>query len=419
MAGQGGPAVATPRENPLTSAMRLLGVRLPQPEPAATRRPWTDMPGSTPRPIADNILGALTDFPRGMITGGAQQPGPSWENFGAAVAAAMPFLAVARVPREASRQLVQRLAASWGGKGMPLPVTEAVEGLATRFPRMLSHIESIEPLSPTASPGTLGVFNAAEDGVPRIGSIQVDPGLRTAAIQDVLVHELTHGGQALRAADRGLEFQPMYAAKRQQHGYYNNPFEVRARIAENNQSLRESGILPNPRERMDTARMWAGDQTLPGPDTVFSSGPSKMDLQAPPAALEIVPASPQQFAQGVGSLNKRARAMTSVYSPEELSQMQLYMVNGANAGYALKNGDELVNVFNNGGMATFGRGQEIVADAVRRGARRLDCFDGDLVRFYEQNGFRVVRREPNWTPGEPDVVFMEWTGGQPNPTAAR
>ena len=41
------------------------------------------------------------------------------------------------------------------------------------------------------------------------------------------------------------------------------------------------------------------------------------------------------------------------------------------------------------------------------GAVRLNCFDGDLVGLYSQFGFKVVTREPNWTPGGPDVVTME------------
>lgn len=54
-----------------------------------------------------------------------------------------------------------------------------------------------------------------------------------------------------------------------------------------------------------------------------------------------------------------------------------------------------------------GRGDLLVSDAVRRaGADTLDCFDGYLPTLYARHGFRETRRETNWTPGGPDVVYM-------------
>lgn len=53
-----------------------------------------------------------------------------------------------------------------------------------------------------------------------------------------------------------------------------------------------------------------------------------------------------------------------------------------------------------------GRGDALVASAILHGARTLDCFDGYLPTLYARHGFRVIRREANWTPGGPDVVFM-------------
>jgi hypothetical protein len=73
----------------LAALLKMLGVQMPPPVPQADRQPWQDMPGSQPRPVADAVLGALTDFPKGMVTGGAAQPGPSWENAGAVAAAVM------------------------------------------------------------------------------------------------------------------------------------------------------------------------------------------------------------------------------------------------------------------------------------------------------------------------------------------
>jgi hypothetical protein len=48
----------------------------------------------------------------------------------------------------------------------------------------------------------------------------------------------------------------------------------------------------------------------------------------------------------------------------------------------------------------------MVQSAIERGASKLDCFDGFLPAYYERFGFVETERVPNWTPGEPDVVFM-------------
>jgi hypothetical protein len=54
-----------------------------------------------------------------------------------------------------------------------------------------------------------------------------------------------------------------------------------------------------------------------------------------------------------------------------------------------------------------GRGTELVWDAVNhKGASKLDCFDGYLPEYYKRFGFVETERVANWTPGEPDVVFM-------------
>lgn len=72
------------------------------------------------------------------------------------------------------------------------------------------------------------------------------------------------------------------------------------------------------------------------------------------------------------------------------------------AGYVIREDGDLTNVF----ATSRGRGDEIVADAVANGAETLDCFDGYLPTLYARHGFRVYRRESNWTPGGPDVVYM-------------
>lgn len=73
------------------------------------------------------------------------------------------------------------------------------------------------------------------------------------------------------------------------------------------------------------------------------------------------------------------------------------------SGYAVREDGDLVSVWS----AVKGRGDELVESALENGATRLDCFDGYLPTFYARHGFYIVHREANWTPGGPDVVFME------------
>lgn len=95
----------------------------------------------------------------------------------------------------------------------------------------------------------------------------------------------------------------------------------------------------------------------------------------------------------------------SVYSVREYEQMQCFLGKNNTAGYCIKDGDELVSVFSTAGSS----GNAIVADAVRRGVNRLDCFAkrapdgtiyGPLVKLYERYGFRVDTTMNSGTPGE-------------------
>lgn len=75
-------------------------------------------------------------------------------------------------------------------------------------------------------------------------------------------------------------------------------------------------------------------------------------------------------------------------------------------GYAIRADGELVYVFS----TVKGKGDDIVASAILNGAVYLDCFDGHLTSLYGRHGFEVVDRVANWTPGQPDVVFMSLPG---------
>lgn len=82
------------------------------------------------------------------------------------------------------------------------------------------------------------------------------------------------------------------------------------------------------------------------------------------------------------------------------------------SGYAVRHDGDLIHKGREGELVYVfslerGRGDALVSSATGHDdATRLDCFDGYLVNLYKKHGFDVVRREPNWTPGSPDVVFM-------------
>lgn len=84
------------------------------------------------------------------------------------------------------------------------------------------------------------------------------------------------------------------------------------------------------------------------------------------------------------------------------SNGQYFLSDDNASGYYVSWDGELCLVFS---MAS-GRGNDLMVAAIESGATNLDCFDGYLPKFYAKHGFVEVKREPNWTAGEPDVVFM-------------
>lgn len=115
------------------------------------------------------------------------------------------------------------------------------------------------------------------------------------------------------------------------------------------------------------------------------------------------PVSVHDFREAIAAAGEArpliAAATTEPYDlPED---GRYYLSTDGQSGFGL-DGTTLVGVFS----TVKGRGGTLVAHALVEGARDLDCFDGHLPAFYARFGFREVRREPNWTPGEPDVVWM-------------
>src|SRR5690242_5796613 len=103
------------------------------------------------------------------------------------------------------------------------------------------------------------------------------------------------------------------------------------------------------------------------------------------------------------------RDMTSPF--EDDGHTEFYLTDDKRSGFALRtfsdlDSTELIYVFS----TERGRGDFLVRAAVDRSRMgcTLDCFDGYLPSLYARHGFVETDREPNWTPGGPDVVFMEY-----------
>ena len=88
---------------------------------------------------------------------------------------------------------------------------------------------------------------------------------------------------------------------------------------------------------------------------------------------------------------------------DRIARCRYFLTEDRLSGFAIRDHGELVYLHSRG----YGRGDRLVSCALALGAWRLDCFDGYLVNLYGRHGFVEVAREVNWTPGGPDVVFME------------
>lgn len=101
--------------------------------------------------------------------------------------------------------------------------------------------------------------------------------------------------------------------------------------------------------------------------------------------------------------NRHIEANVQLYTQAELADFVLILSDDRQSGFAVKPDGELTAVFS----AVKGRGMVLVREAIRRGAFHLNAFDGYLTGLYGRCGFVESKREPNWTAGQPDVVFME------------
>ncbi|MFF7800230.1 hypothetical protein [Streptomyces olivaceus] len=98
------------------------------------------------------------------------------------------------------------------------------------------------------------------------------------------------------------------------------------------------------------------------------------------------------------------RIARATSAPAEMPrEARYYLTSDFQSGFGVAKDGTLIGLF----TLVKGRGTDMVWTAVlHKGALKLDCFDGFLTDYYKQFGFMETERVPNWTQGEPDVVFM-------------
>jgi hypothetical protein len=96
--------------------------------------------------------------------------------------------------------------------------------------------------------------------------------------------------------------------------------------------------------------------------------------------------------------------------PNELAQHTLLMDPTGKLGAAVSPEGDIQSVFNNSGIK--GAGGAAIEAAKAAGGKTLDAFDPVLPGIYKKHGFEETRREKNWTPGGPDVVYMKLKGAK-------
>ncbi len=108
---------------------------------------------------------------------------------------------------------------------------------------------------------------------------------------------------------------------------------------------------------------------------------------------------------GRKDLSKGLENLT-VYSKSEYNKMKCYLGKNNSSGYALSDhGKELVSVFSSQASSA----DAIVQDAIKNGARHLDCFaernngkiTGALYKLYSRNNFKINKGLNSGKEGEP------------------
>lgn len=110
------------------------------------------------------------------------------------------------------------------------------------------------------------------------------------------------------------------------------------------------------------------------------------------------------FANALTTTKHPSALGTDATNPANLTNHHCYLTPDRAAGYTINPAGDLQSVFNTSPIK--GLGATLITEAIIRGAVTLDCFDGFLPGFYARHGFIETRREANWVPGGPDVIYM-------------
>ena len=84
----------------------------------------------------------------------------------------------------------------------------------------------------------------------------------------------------------------------------------------------------------------------------------------------------------------------SYYTEDELKEMNLFLVKGHDAGFAVKTDGDIVSVHNNSPLK--GLASVFLNEAKKNGGSKLDHFDGFLSGLYRSHGFTDVYEVYQW-----------------------
>jgi hypothetical protein len=141
----------------------------------------------------------------------------------------------------------------------------------------------------------------------------------------------------------------------------------------------------------------------PEPEPVEKHLPGKHDQSTHGRRGFLNGNDPKHLEAFIKARSKVSQKFLSPYTVEMLIEhkARVFLSRDKKSGYCVTPEGDLQNVF-----SLNHRGTYAVKDAVKNGASTLDCFE-PLLGFYQKFGFAEYRREDNWTPGGPKVIFMK------------
>jgi hypothetical protein len=217
-------------------------------ERLANLPPWQRRTEQGAEAMIDALLGAIgvKDDNLASVVGNvgmAILPMGSWIRNPALRTAALERLA-ARAPEGAAR--------------------EAVAAAAKKYPRLMAHVEDVRPIGLGERGKTVGSMTPSVEKVkgvaePRV-RLNLNPHISSADMTQNVAHELQHTADFVRTSDRARQagitespddlFAELYRRAEGPGGYDRNPFEGRARVAQEASTMdRTPGRIKNATDR--------------------------------------------------------------------------------------------------------------------------------------------------------------------------